>query len=355
MSFNIETIEDGDTNLLQRILDGEYDLIQTIKNYNWKRIHDIEYRIIIDIVNNQRPRDWDEWLIKNTDCKILNFVTAYYEEKSNFYSQTIANPSYLDLEINNFDSFLSKDFELISYLTFTTIIHNITNMKDFTNFIKTYLFIKEKHSDFHWVLLLNKRFESYLKFSEIYSFNPFVSIDLRKQDDLIDRFSSHIEYGLEKNKTDQEEDFKTEAKLITIYAVLIIKKTYDSCTIDYAVSMNELLKKHFRIITKKNLREKLIICVGAGLINNVIDSFEDEIKDIMKENYDLLIMESVKFNNTKLIDYLYLKFPDYHEIINYYIVCYGIKEIVLMYLPDLNQNKIDDLINKLIVGKNNCR
>lgn len=90
----------------------------------------------------------------------------------------------------------------------------------------------------------------------------------------------------------------------------------------------------------------MVCLIAAGLINDFIENFEEEINKLLEINRDLFVTEITINNNSKLIDHVNCKFD-----ITYDIIINSKEEIVTTYVPDFSQEKLDEIVRKKIEQK----
>lgn len=325
--FSDDELEEGDQNLLEKILNGDYYLTEDVLNYKWENVTNIEFKIIIKVINDEEyDKEWIEWC-NNTmsDCKLL-FLILNKEE-------TLP-------KINNFDPFFCKKLEGMSYDIFVDIVNQIDNDTDFNRFIPHYALIRDKQLDIYWNFLCRKEFDRYLKFSEIYPFDAM-------------NFLEEIKFLRVRvsNKTRLVKFMKSlkgdKRSLCKIYCK-VFDKSLVNCPIHIIVSITETMKGHITdSIEDKEYRSMFIKFIAAGMINDFLDSFYDEIDLLIKKDRKTFIANMTIFNNIKLIDYLLCKYSEYIYEINYSMIRNSKMKTVYNYFSDITQDKLDELIRKI--------
>lgn len=324
-----------DESHIEKILNGDYEIFDLYHDFSKTESDKLEHQIIIDIMND---RDYEEKWIKwcnntETDCRLLRFILWY-------------NYPVLPI-IPDYDKLLLKNFEDITFYVFDFLV---VKVDDFNKIIHLYELMKNKERDYHWKFIERKEFDKYLRFSERYVFNPFDEINNRKKvnNHVLSRHSDYLNYELFK---DEEKDinFKISANLFNIYAILLTKNAFATCKLNQTIEITNNIKRHINeiiSIDNKELFTMILSFIGAGIINEVIDMFEDEIDRIMKTDAIKFIKEATIYSNIKLIDYL-MKYDDFINEINYCIIVHSNSETVCNYFPDFTQDKLDELIRKI--------
>lgn len=299
--------------ILERILNGDKSLFNTSYDCSMVDTDNIEYQIIIDVMNEEDfTKKWEKWCNNpNTNCKLLNFI-IHHE---------------IDVIIPDHNIFLSKDFADITFKIFDFIDDHI---QDFDKFISLYGLIKNKHNDIHWKFLEQRDFDRYMKFSQIYSFDPFNGINKRK--------TPRRKFSID----DKDDEF------FNYCSEIFNDDRFSNCSIDETIKLINEIKNHIRSFISNKSGYFLAVLrsfIARGMINEVIDMFENEIDQII--NIESRFFEDIAHhNNIKLIDYVLQKYEQFIDEIHYNIIVYSSKETITIYFPDLTQNKLDELVIK---------
>lgn len=275
--------------------------------FKWSRLNDTEYL-----------EDFIKWLHDpNTNCKLIDVIiycgSGPKSDKRNFFSTIYDNVDYLiqkeckEFGVRRFDILLT-DQHLHKLLTWYHS-YNLSN-------------------DLNWIFIQDKKYECYLIYSEISNFDPFPGLKVRtKNSENLE--NGDIEHYKELLKSGVDLNYRMVAKVLR-----------SNLSLDEITWLIEYLK---RTMTPNSLYRYLIL---YGYINEYWDNFIEQI-DALLENDDGLF-SVIRTENTKLLDYSLLKFPEKELELKYSIIESGTLDLINYYFSNFSKESIDALIKKII-------